>query len=328
MRVGMFCRRCWPSAGERYEFFVGEAVVVVPGGDQPAQEAAVRGAALGGGQLLHIAGERVGGVVDAVGPTGGEQLVRPGAYEWSIALGDAEEPADHGDGQWDGEVGDQVDVLSGLPAVGELLGQLLDAGPQSADGSGSEGGADQSAEPGMRRRVGVEHGAGHGGVQVTPAVLVGEEPCGVLGDPRVGERLAGLGVTGDQTALVSAAQRDLQHGGRWRAAPRRWGSGSGRSRGRRGGSCGIRLGDRTGGRAGRSWTWALATERSHSVSAGRSPARGVIPGARGAGISCGAHWSLAAWTASASTAASTTGRATSPTSPCSFGHAGPNVLHG
>ncbi len=132
---------------------------------------------------------------------------------------DTEQVADGVDGQREGEVVDQVGGAVGREPVDEVVGQLLHPGRELGDPARGERLADQSAQPGVVRRVDVQQ-MGHQlglalprnarlALGVRGLVVVGR----VLGQPGVGEGLLGVGVPGDQPGLHAAGQPRAVHGG-------------------------------------------------------------------------------------------------------------------
>jgi hypothetical protein len=68
-----------------------------------------------------------------------------------------------GDRQWVGERVEQVDLRRAGHRVEQLAGDLLDARRELLDAAAGERPGDQPAQPGVIRRVAVEHVAGHRG---------------------------------------------------------------------------------------------------------------------------------------------------------------------
>ncbi len=129
---------------------------------------------------------------------------------------DAEQLADHGERQREGEALDQVDdgVAARLEVVQQPLGDRLDAWPKGRDPWPAECSRGQPAQPGVVGRVDAEHVPGEGG---TGQALGDHRPvtgeCGVhvLGQAGVVESGLRLLVADDQPRAVSVGKRDLVH---------------------------------------------------------------------------------------------------------------------
>lgn len=199
----------------------------------------VRGADQAGDEVLAGGGlgrQRGALAVDEVGEVAAHLLHRPGdaaprpaavtdhharpVPEVVLVLaGDAEQVADGVDGQGEGELVDQVGGAGGGEPVDEAVGQLLHPGRELGHPPGCERLADQSAQPGVVGRVDVQQ-MGHqlglplprnAGLALGVRGLVVVRR--VLGQPRVGEGLLGVGVPGDQPGLHPAGQPGAVHGG-------------------------------------------------------------------------------------------------------------------
>ncbi len=136
-----------------------------------------------------------------------------------VLPGDAQQVADGVDGQREGELVDQVGGAGLREPVDEAVGQLLHPGGELGHPAGCERLADQSAQPGVVRRVDVQQ-VGHqlglalpGDAGLPPGVRGLVVVRRVLGQPGVGEGLLRVGVPGDQPGLDAAGQPRAVHGG-------------------------------------------------------------------------------------------------------------------
>ncbi|MFD1274607.1 hypothetical protein ACFQ51_32650 [Streptomyces kaempferi] len=86
-----------------------------------------------------------------------EGLGRPGAERGAALLRHAQQFRDDLDGKRAGERPDEIGGAQRRHRVGEALGDLRDARPQRLDPGPGERGRDQTAQPGVVGRVGVEH---------------------------------------------------------------------------------------------------------------------------------------------------------------------------
>ncbi len=161
--------------------------------DQTGEEIPHRGVSLG---LRHRAVRRALG--------GGEDRGGPGAETRPVDVRYAEDLA-HDDGGQRMRVGlHQVDGAERLHRVQESGGHFADPGPHRFDAPHGECLADQLAQPGVVRRVGVRDvvevvgpvARFTGDVSGVPQLFPG--PGGVLGEAGVGEDLAGFGVAEDE----------------------------------------------------------------------------------------------------------------------------------
>ena len=130
---------------------------------------------------------------------GRQQGGEPGAELGPVRLGDAEQLADHGERQREGEARDQVDdgVAAAVQLVEQVVDDRLDAGPQRGDPRAAERGRGQPAQPGVVGRVDAEHVPGERGAGQALGdhrAVAGERGVHVLGQPRVVQRGPGLGV--------------------------------------------------------------------------------------------------------------------------------------
>ena len=109
-------------------------------------------------------GDRAGGWLGCGG--GRQQGGEPGAELGPVRLGDAEQLADHGEREREGEPRDQVDhggVAAAVQLVEQVVDDGLDAGPQRGDPGAAERGRGQPAQPGVVGRVDAEHVPGERG---------------------------------------------------------------------------------------------------------------------------------------------------------------------
>ena len=213
--------------GHRGCLVLGEVLSVVGGADQAGDEV-LAGAGLGR-QRRTLA-------VDEVGEVAAHLLHRPRDAAPRAALvtdhharpvpevvlvlpGDAEQVADGMDGQREGVLVDQVGGAGLREAVDEAVRQLLHPGSELGHPAGREGLADQSAQPGVVRRVDVQQMGHQLGLPLprnaglAPGVRGLVVVRRVLGQPRVGEGLLGVGVPGDEPGLHPAGQPGPVHGG-------------------------------------------------------------------------------------------------------------------
>jgi hypothetical protein len=165
------------------------------------RSAAVRGAEAGASSVVNQAPE--------LGPVG---------------FGDAEQLADHGERQREGEARDQVDdgVAAAVQLVEQVVDDRLDPRAQRGDPRAAERGGGQRAQPGVVGRVDAEHVPGERGAGQALGdhrAVAGERGVHVLGQPRVVERGPCLGVADDEPGALAVGQRDLVHrpGARTRA---------------------------------------------------------------------------------------------------------------
>ena len=133
-----------------------------------------------------------------------------------VCFRDAEELADHGERQREGEALDQVDdnVAARLEVVKQPVGDRLDAWPEGGDPRPAECSRGQPAQPGVVGRVDAEHVPGEGGAGQSLGdhrPVAGERGVHVLGQAGVAERGLGLLVPDDQPGAVPVGQRDLVH---------------------------------------------------------------------------------------------------------------------
>jgi hypothetical protein len=147
---------------------------------------------------------------------GRQERGEPGAELGPVLLGDAQQLADHGEGQWEGEACDQVDdgVAAAVQLVEQVVDERLDARPQRGDPWSAERGRGQPAQPGVVGRVDAEHVPGEGGAGQAlgdHGAVAGERGVHVLGKPRLVERGPCLGVADDEPGSLAVGQCDLVH---------------------------------------------------------------------------------------------------------------------
>jgi hypothetical protein len=118
---------------------------------------------------------------------------------------DAEQFADHGDGQRNGELLEEVEPVAG-ELVEQRVGDLFDPRPQSFDGPGGERLVDELPQPGVVGRIGVEHVRARGRRDPRPPGVGPGFP-----QPRIGERGPRLGVAGDDPADLPVGKTDAVH---------------------------------------------------------------------------------------------------------------------
>jgi hypothetical protein len=146
----------------------------------------------------------------------GEQRGEPGPELVPVWSGDAEQLADHGERQREGEAGDQVDdgLAVRFEVVQQPVGDRLDPWPEGGDPRPAERRGGQPAQPGVVGRVGAEHVPGEGGAGQALGdhrAVPGQRGVHVLGQAGVGEGGPGLLVPDDQPGAVPVGQGDLVH---------------------------------------------------------------------------------------------------------------------
>jgi hypothetical protein len=144
---------------------------------------------------------------------GGQDGLRPGAEVGPIRVGDAEQLADHGDRQREGERFEQVDLTAGGHRVQQRTGDLGDARPQPLDAAGRERPGDQAPKAVMVGGIRAEHvrvkrsepviGFGGG--------IAGPQRAPVFDQPRIGQRGAGLRVPRDNPDGMAAGHHNPAH---------------------------------------------------------------------------------------------------------------------
>jgi len=200
-----------------------EAVAVLFGGDEAAEQVVAAVAAALLDQVVEVAGQPHARALDAldhlgrgvaaadreaVGGVGG-----PLGEEVAVFHRHAQHLADERRGDRQRQVGDQVHLAAVGDAVEQLVGDGLDARPPGGDGARREGLRDQQPQPRVFRRVGQQHelaagvalglfgrlpgqravGAAHAGAreaQRAQAVVVAHEPPHAVGREAHRVRLA------------------------------------------------------------------------------------------------------------------------------------------
>lgn len=212
--------------GHGRSLVLGEVLAVVGGADEAGDEV-LTGAGLGR-QRRALAVDEVGEIAPHLLDRARDTAPRPAPVtdhharpvpEVVLVLpGDAEQVADGVDGQRERELVDQVGGPRGGEPVDEAVGELLHPGRELGDPAGRERLADQSPQPGVVRRVDVQQ-VGHQlglalprNAGLAPGVRGLVVVRRVLGQPRVGQGLPGVGVPGDQPGLHAAGQPRPVHG--------------------------------------------------------------------------------------------------------------------
>ena len=157
----------------RQQLLLGELVAGLLRRDEIGEHVGAGRGPAAGDQLPEVAGERVTGLGAPLADLRArreQQAVEtardvetPGLESLVILDRHPEHLADHGDGDRIGEVLDQLQGARRLGAIEEAIDDLLDARTQSFHHPGRERLADETAEPGMVRRIAIEHRQSHGG---------------------------------------------------------------------------------------------------------------------------------------------------------------------
>ena len=136
-----------------------------------------------------------------------------------VLAGDAEQIADRVDGEWEGELVNEIGAASFRELVDELVGQLLYARREFRHATRGERLGHEPPEPCVVRRIDIEQMSHQLGLALTGdtrlALGVGGfvVVSGVLAEPLISESLLGIRVPGDQPGLYSAREAGLVHGG-------------------------------------------------------------------------------------------------------------------
>ncbi|MDP9609496.1 hypothetical protein JOF35_001773 [Streptomyces demainii] len=124
-----------------------------------------------------------------------------------------EQIADRVDGEGEGELVDEVRLPPLLEGVDEPIGEDLDPGSERGHPARGERLRHQPPQPGVVRGIDIEQMCHQlrapfaGDADLALGVGRRAVPLGVLGEPGVGQRLPGIGVTGHQPGVDTAGQR-------------------------------------------------------------------------------------------------------------------------
>ena len=151
-------------------------------------------------------------------PHGRSKRAEPVVELWPARLGHAEQRADDPKGQRMREALDEVDDRLGsvgVEVVEQVVGDGLDRGFERRDPGRKEGLGDEATQPGVVRRVHVEHVAGElrsGQAARHHVRIIRERGDHVLRDPPVVQRLAGGVVAQDDPRVVPVGEPHRLHG--------------------------------------------------------------------------------------------------------------------
>nr|WP_228718570.1 hypothetical protein [Kitasatospora acidiphila] len=191
--------------GHRGDLLLGEPVLAVTRREQAAEQVVGRVLALVPDQRLDVFEHRLGGHDGhfAVAATALGDRVAPDLEGLVLVLRSPEQVEDHRDRQRQREFGDQVGLVLARQPIEQPIDMALDQRPHTGHPPHGVGLLHQLAQPGVVRRVGVEHVAhqrlaGTLGEADQVAVPLGRA---VLAQPRIRERRPAVGVARDQPAL-------------------------------------------------------------------------------------------------------------------------------